>query len=516
MEDFVLQPGFSLDVNMSDYFGLWMVHPDSFRPLVNKYNGVNIELHIKSESAQTAVKQQAERRFSATSDGIAIFRAEGPMMKRPSSMSGGTSTIRLRQQIRQARNDGEITGGLLVMDTPGGTAKGNADLADEVARFAQQKPLLAFVEDLTASAGVSVASQATKIFANNSEAMYGAMGTYAVLMDYSGEAAQLGIRVHVIKAGEFKGMAEPGTQITEAQLEEAQRIVNRLNASYLQMIAQGRQRSVESVEALADGRIIFAADALAQGLIDGVGTFDEALAEVRGMTKSSTSTTQAVVETAQMTAWSAAAGVEFSQCSGGDVQMLPVTMVTTEESNAARVSDAANQTDKEDSEMEPATLQELKQEFPDASSDWVLAQLEAKATILDASKNYAKHVKEQAEQAKAAHDEALKQAQQEHEQELAAAKNATPSQTRGTGFNPLSVDNSDAEQQQVSDPIEAFDAAVLKHMALHNVDRQTASTAVRKRDPELIQAYLLACNPSMQATRVLNERFDRFQRMQKA
>ena len=289
MDDFVIEPGFSVEVpSMLDYFGLWAVDPDRFRPLVNRYNGINLHAHISSESAATAVKNQSERTFNATGDGLAIFQVNGPMMKRASSMSGGTSTVRLRQQIRQARHDPGISGGMLKMDTPGGTVKGNSDLSDEAARFAAEKPLIAFVEDLTASAGVSVASQATKIIANNGNAMYGSMGTYTSLVDMSGMAEQLGVKVHVIRAGEFKGMGEPGTELTESQLEEAQRIVNRLNEQYLSIIASGRSRSVDSLRALADVRVIFAADAKSHGLIDDIGTFSEAMDELRSMVKSET------------------------------------------------------------------------------------------------------------------------------------------------------------------------------------------------------------------------------------
>ncbi|MDP6558376.1 MAG: S49 family peptidase [Pirellulaceae bacterium] len=273
-------------------------------------------------------------------------------------MSGGTSTVRLRQQLRQARQDPAIVGGMLKMDTPGGTVKGNSDLSDEVARFAAEKPVIAFVEDLTASAGVSVASQATRIIANNGNAMYGAMGTYATLVDTSGMAEQMGVKVHVVRAGEFKGMGEAGTELTEQQLAEAQRIVNRLNEQYLSIIATGRNRSVDSLRQLADGRVIFAADAKAQGLIDDIGSFSEAMDELRGMVKSKTNTS---------------------------VQIRTNEVIPQ---SAAGTSSASDKT-KETSDMDPATIKELKDKFPKADSSWVLSQLEANASITDAAISYA-------------------------------------------------------------------------------------------------------------------------------
>ena len=93
-----------------------------------------------------------------------------------------------------------------------------------------------------------MASQATKrCFANNATALYGGMGTYGVLVDQSGTAEKLGLKVHVIRAGEYKGMGEPGTVITEEQLREAQRMINAMNESYLGLIA-GRSRPVSAIQ----------------------------------------------------------------------------------------------------------------------------------------------------------------------------------------------------------------------------------------------------------------------------
>ena len=458
MDDFILQPGFDLAVpSMADYFGLWMVDPDQFRPLVSRVNGTNLHLHIQSDQAAHAIRQQNERTFQVTDDGVAVFRIEGPTMKRASSMSGGTSTIRLRSQLKQARTDPAIVGAMLVMDTPGGTAKGNEDMAKAVAKFAATKPIIAFVDDMTASAGVSVASQACEIWANNDAAMYGAMGTYAALVDSSGMAEKLGIEVLVIKAGDYKGMGEPGTKITEEQLQEAQRIVNRLNESYLSMIASGRKRTIDSIRPLADGRVIFADDAKAAGLIDRIGPFTQAVSRLKSLSGSSV--------------------------------ILPVSS-----SNVSKPIQKGKP-------MEPATLEELQQKFPNASADWVLSQLKTKSTIVDAAVSYASHVEEQAAQRAKADEE-------KHASELAAAKAEAAKQSGSTGFQPLTIDSAIDDGEQTGDPVEDFDGATVAHMNRYNCDRRTAVNAVRRKHPRLAQAYLLATNTGQRQQRELKERFD--------
>src|SRR5690606_901697 len=93
------------------------------------------------------------------------------------------------------------------------------------------------------------------------------------------------IKVHVIRAGEFKGAGTEGTEITAAQLAEAQRIVNSLNENYLQLIQRGTGLSEDAVKEVADGRVYTASEAAKLNLIHGVKSLDESYAELVNETK---------------------------------------------------------------------------------------------------------------------------------------------------------------------------------------------------------------------------------------
>jgi signal peptide peptidase SppA len=451
--DFVLQPRFSLDAPlMADYFGLWCVEEQAFRSLVDRFNGINLHAHFASALPAEAARRQKQVDLNVTPDGIALLQVQGPMMKSVSSLGEGASTVQLRQQLRAARKAPEVIGGMLVMDTPGGTAKGNRDLADEVARFAQAKPIYSFTEDQTTSAGVSVASQATKRFANNDAALYGAMGTYSVLMDQSGMAEKLGVKVHVIKAGQYKGMGEPGTPVTEEQLAEAQRIVNALNDSYLETIARGLGKPVEMIRSIADGRVIMARDAVGMGLIDGVQSFDETYAQL----------------------------VQYAQLVAGKGTTAPQKRGST-------------------MEKQSATLAELKAAFPNSTAEWRESQLEAGADLQMAAIAYAQHVEAKLVQQDETHAKALAQA---------TAKNNI-----SLGHTPLVERNLSDEGHEFfesGDPVEDFNAAVtaLAGRSPTLQRRQSAVRAVAQKNPELYQAYLLATNPGRLQARLITEKLE--------
>lgn len=454
--DRIFLPRFELPSSLLDYFGLWMIHDATFLSLVQRVQGMNLAVHMSSQEIQQSVEDRDNRLYSVNRDGIATISIRGPMMKAVPSMAEGTSTVRLRQQLKSARRDQEVRGAMLVMDTPGGTAKGNEDLANEVAAFASEKPIYAFVEDMTASAGVSVASQATKRFANNATAIYGSIGTFAVLEDASGMADKLGVKVHVIRAGEYKGMGTPGTEITESHLAEIQRVVNLYNASYLATIARGLRRSVESLQPLADGRAIMASDAAAAGLIDGIQTYEQTYSMLLGA-------------------------------------------VSSGKTSPAKGTKAM-------ADSNPATLAELKATFPNSTAEWRESQLEAGVSLSAAAISYANHVEKQAAAEREKHKQELEQ----------AAKNAgKPTPSLSLGHRPLTTENvgGDDSRNVSGDPVADFDAAVRARLPkTHQPSRDERNAAiayVARTNPQLHRDYIIATNAKTgRMTRLIKEKFE--------
>lgn len=215
------------------------------------------------------------------SGGVAQLSLSGPMSKGGSpSLFDGASTVALRRQVRQAANDPDVTAILLRVDSPGGEVAGTGDLAADVRAAAQHKPLYAYAEDLCASAAYWVASQSNAVYANPG-ARVGSIGTYLVVPDSSGLADKLGVRVHVVRAGEHKGAGVDGAPVTDAHLAHFQGQVDDLNAQFVAAVRRGRNMTAEQAAALADGRVYVGAKAREAGLIDGVTSYDNVLAKLR-------------------------------------------------------------------------------------------------------------------------------------------------------------------------------------------------------------------------------------------
>jgi len=428
------------------YFGVWAVQPDVFHAAYNHVRALNFSLHMQSSApAETQAAQSSQPQRA--SGGIALVTLHGTLMKHAASMTRSTSTVSARRQIRAAVRDEDIAGILLHIDSPGGTVAGTKDLADEIASAKAKKPVYAYCEDLCASAAYWLASQADKVFANPT-ALVGSIGTFLVVYDASQMAAMEGIKVHVIKAGDFKGAGTPGTEVTPEQLAEFQRNVSELNEHFVAGVMEGRKLTDKQVRGLADGRVHLAAAAKDLKLIDGIGSLDDTMRQLVSQTKKARimSTTTAL-ETQAATA--PAAG--------------PAPAPTLVPASAAPAA---------------ASLRELKAGCPGATDSFLLAQLEAGATLAAAQTAW---MAEQSKQIAELNDK------------LAKASDADAGSTgkRKPGVQPLSTESEN--KSHATDAIAAWNEAVAERVKAGQ-PKAKAISALVKAEPDLYAAYLEAYN----------------------
>jgi signal peptide peptidase SppA len=199
-------------------------------------------------------------------------------MKSASSM-GGTSTIQLRRDIRQAAADSDIAGILLAIDSPGGTVAGTDDLAADVRAARKEKPVWAHIEDLGASAAYWLASQADQITANSNTALVGSIGTMQVIHDVSGAFEKEGVKTLLFATGSLKGLGTPGSKVTDEQITHVQNLVNSIQGSFDDAVKKGRNFSKAELTAVRHGGVLAAPAALDARLIDGIQPFQQTVSQ---------------------------------------------------------------------------------------------------------------------------------------------------------------------------------------------------------------------------------------------
>jgi len=219
----------------------------------------------------------------AVLDGIVTLSLSGPLMKRESFWSwlfGGCGMARTKERLLAAGEDPMVSGVMLVIDSPGGTVDGTADLADAVAAVNRRKPVHGFADGMACSAAFWVLSQCGQTSCGRA-AMVGCIGTYATLEDWSKAAEKAGVKVHVQKAGALKGAGVMGAPVTKDQIDAQQRLVNGLNEHFLSAVASGRRVPIDTVREWATGETFTGDAAQRMGLVDRIGAFDDDMGRLK-------------------------------------------------------------------------------------------------------------------------------------------------------------------------------------------------------------------------------------------
>jgi protease-4 len=208
--------------------------------------------------------------FNRLPEGVAVIDVRGLLVKDPNILTDlglASSVMDIARQVQTAADDPRVRAILLAIDSPGGSAAGTAEAAAVIRAAARRKLVHAHIEAIGASAAYRLASQAGSISAAT-DALVGSIGTYSVVADLSRLADRLGITIHVLRAGRFKGAGVPGTVVTDEQLADFQRTVEAINETFLADVAAGRKLPMPRVRELADGRVHVGESARQLQLID--------------------------------------------------------------------------------------------------------------------------------------------------------------------------------------------------------------------------------------------------------
>jgi signal peptide peptidase SppA len=193
-----------------------------------------------------------------------------------------TSTPDVANAIAAAAADPQVRSIVLQIDSPGGQAFGVHAAAEAIGAAAKRKPVNAVVESLAASGAYWLASQAQTIAASP-DSLVGSIGVYQVVVDSSAAAMKDGVQVHVIRSGEHKGAAVPGSKVTPEQLSAIQSLVDGLAALFRTSVSSGRKLEPNKTASVATGQVWLAGEAQKLGLVDSVEPVAKALSRLAPM-----------------------------------------------------------------------------------------------------------------------------------------------------------------------------------------------------------------------------------------
>jgi protease-4 len=179
--------------------------------------------------------------------------------------------------LREAAQDTRCAAVLLYVNSPGGSALASERVADALLRVAEHKPVVAYTDRVSASGGYLASLGAREIWAGP-HALVGSIGVFAGKFDAQALLERLGIHRTAFTRGQHAGLGTAARALTPAERAALGLEVEETYQRFVQRVARSRKLTVPEVLARAEGRVFTAAGALAQGLVDRLGTFEEAAA----------------------------------------------------------------------------------------------------------------------------------------------------------------------------------------------------------------------------------------------
>jgi len=215
------------------------------------------------------------RKISLSNDKIAVISIQGVL-------TSSTDTIK---QFKRFEEDEDVKALVLRIDSPGGTVVAAQEIYAEIQKLRENKVVLTSMGNVAASGGYYVASATEEIVANPGT-VTGSIGVISEYPNIEELMKKVGLRSEVMKSGRFKDLGNPTREMTVEERKILQDLIDNIHMQFIRDVALGRGRTVEEIEPLADGRVFTGEQAKENGLVDRLGSFEDALdraAELAGI-----------------------------------------------------------------------------------------------------------------------------------------------------------------------------------------------------------------------------------------
>ncbi|OJJ18079.1 signal peptide peptidase SppA [marine bacterium AO1-C] len=223
------------------------------------------------------VKTEWSEQQSEPNANIAVIVAEGEIQ----SGNGGDGVIgsaKIVTALRTARKRKSVKAVVLRINSPGGSALASDVMWREIHLTRKVKPVIASMSDVAASGGYYIAMACDTIVAQPNT-ITGSIGIFSVYFDVSQLMKnKIGITTDYVNTGEFSALGNPNKPFTAKEKAIIQRGVNQGYESFTSKAAKDRGMQLDALKRIASGRVWSGSEAKANGLVDILGSFDDAVA----------------------------------------------------------------------------------------------------------------------------------------------------------------------------------------------------------------------------------------------
>ncbi len=181
------------------------------------------------------------------------------------------------RQFKKYRDDHSVRAIVFRVDSPGGGVVASQEIFEEVKKTRSSgKPVVVSMGSLAASGGYYVSCPANRIVSNPGT-LTGSIGVISQFMRFDSLLGKIGVGVNTIKSGKFKDAGNPFRRMTDEDKKYFQDLMDDVHHQFIGAVVEQRHLDHDSVMQFADGRVFTGQQALGLGLVDTIGTFEDAI-----------------------------------------------------------------------------------------------------------------------------------------------------------------------------------------------------------------------------------------------
>jgi protease IV len=182
------------------------------------------------------------------------------------------------EDLRRFADDDSIKAIIIHVNSPGGGVAASEEIYREVKRIRDEKHkrITASIQTVGASGAYYVSSATNKIYAD-SGSVVGSIGVIAEWVNYGDLMRWAKLKPEVLKVGQFKDTGDPTRELTPAERQYMQGLIDNMYGQFVQAVADGRHAKTSDIKSIADGRVWTGEQAMNLHLIDQIGDFRSAV-----------------------------------------------------------------------------------------------------------------------------------------------------------------------------------------------------------------------------------------------
>ena len=197
---------------------------------------------------------------------VALVRIEGTIL----------DSKEIVDEIKGYTKDSSVKAIVLRVDSPGGAVAPSQEIYAEVKKAVLKKKVIVSMGSVAASGGYYISAPASKIIANPGT-LTGSIGVILEIPNIEGLMSKIGVKTEVIKSGRHKDMGSAFRGLKQEERQILQGVMDNVHEQFIRAVSEGRKMKIDAVREIADGRIFSGEQAVDNGLIDQLGTLEDAI-----------------------------------------------------------------------------------------------------------------------------------------------------------------------------------------------------------------------------------------------